>query len=437
MKTTLIIFSLFLSSFIVSAQSINKQKLDSLFILLEENEQTMGSIHISKEGKSIYSHSIGFSSLEDRLEADNNTRYRIGSITKIFTATLIFQLIDEGKITLDTPLEHFYPEIPKSGKISVGSLLNHSSGIYNITNSKGFDPRAIKTHEEIVATIAAFESVFEPDTKSEYSNSNYILLGYIIEKIEQKTFAEVLKQRITDKLLLKSTYYGGPIDATKNEAYSYHFNGGWEKSSETNMDIPHAAGAIVSTAAELTTFITALFNKELISEESLSKMTSQRFDMGFGIGGIDQGGKQMYGHSGGIDGFSSLLIYVPEDQLAIAFIANGNQFPLMAIVRNALMASNDMQFDLPSFEVFEPSSADLEKYIGTYVSSDLPFKLTFTQENGQLLGAPTGQEPAVFIPVKKHHFKLVQAGITVSFNREEKSLNFSKGGKELLFKKEE
>ncbi|MBK6265661.1 beta-lactamase family protein [Marivirga sp. S37H4] len=437
MQNILLICSFLLCAFSLTAQSINKQKLDSLFVLLENNEQTMGSIHISREGKSIYSRSIGYSSVEDNSEADQNTRYRIGSITKIYTATLIFQLIEEGKMDLDTPLENFFPEIPNANKISIGSLLNHSSGIYNITKSEGFDPQAVKTHEELVKTIAAFEPVFEPDTKSEYSNSNYILLGYIIEEIEQKPYAEVLKERITDKLELKSTYYGGSIDTTKNEAYSYHFNEGWEKSSETNMDLPHGAGAIVSTPAELTTFITALFNKQLISEESLSKMTKQRHGMGFGIGGTNQGGKQMYGHDGGIDGFSSLLIYVPEDQLAIAFMANGNQYPLMAIVRSALMASNDMPFDLPSFEVFELNEDDLEKYTGIYACSEIPLKLTFTQEDGQLLGAPTGQEPAILKPIKEHQFQLVQAGVTISFNLVDNSLQFTQGGKELLFKKEE
>ncbi len=437
MRNILLICSFLLCTFSLTAQSINKQKLDSLFILLENNEQTMGSIHVSREAESIYSNSIGYRSVEDNSEADQNTRYRIGSITKIYTATLIFQLIEEGKIKLETPLEEFFPEIPNACIISIGSLLNHSSGIYNITNSKGFDPQAEKTHAEIVSTIAAFESVFEPDTKSEYSNSNYILLGYIIEEIEQKSYAEVLKERIAEKLELKSTYYGGPIDSAKSEAFSYHFNDGWEKASETNMDLPHGAGAIVSTAAETTSFVTALFNNQLISEESLAKMTNQRHGMGFGIGGTNQGGKQMYGHDGGIDGFSSLLIFVPEDQLAITFLANGNRYALMAIVRSALMASNGMPFDLPSFEVFELNADDVEKYTGVYSCSEMSFKLTFTQENGQLLGAPTGQEPAILKPIKEHQFQLVQAGVTINFKLEDNSLYFTQGGKELLFKKEE
>lgn len=349
MKYYSFVLSFLLLPLLLSAQSINKEKLDSLFLILENNNQTMASIHVTKNGASIYSNSTGYSSVEDKIEANQNTRYRIGSITKVYTATIIFQMVDEGKITLETSLKEFYPEIPNAKKISIGRLLNHSSGIYNITTSKDFDPQAAKTQMEIVSKIAGFTPNFEPDTKSEYSNSNYILLGYIAEKIDQKPYAEILIDRISEKLDLSSTYYGGPIDPERNEAYSYIYKQTWERSRETNLNLPHGAGAIVSTPEELTIFINSLFTKQLISKESLAQMITQNNNTGFGIAGYNLDGLQIYGHDGGIDGFSSLLIYIPQFQLSIAFTSNGNRYPMMEIVRSALMASNNLPFDLPSF----------------------------------------------------------------------------------------
>lgn len=203
------------------------------------------------------------------------------------------------------------------------------------------------------------------------------------------------------------------------------------------MSLPHGAGAVVSTPKDLAVFIHALFNRQLLSEESFTKMTNQKHSMGFGLSRIEEGNKVLYGHDGAIDGFSSLLLYVPEDQLAIAFTANGNQYPDIAIVRSALMASYNKPFELPAFEEVEVDVEELEKYTGTYASPDAPMTLTFTHKDGNLLGAPTGQAPTELKAVKEHQFNLEQAGITLDFVPEENSLNFSQGGNKLLFKKKE
>lgn len=425
------------SAFLTNAQIINKEKLDSVFSLLEAKQQTMGTIHILKNGKPLYSKSIGYSSVEDNKRADSNTRYRVGSITKVFTATLIFQLIEEGKISLNTPLKDFFPEIPNAAKVTIGNLLNHSSGLYSVTDSKDFNPYQEKTPQEMLATIAGFKPVFEPDSKSEYSNTNYILLGYILEQVEGKPYSAILKKRIADKLDLKDTYYGGPIGNKKNEAQSYEFTDTWELSNATNMSLPHGAGAVVSTPKDLAIFIHALFHGKLLPEESVAKMTNQKHGMGFGLSRIEDNNKVLYGHDGAIDGFRSFLIYVPEDQLAIALTANGTRYPALAILKSALMASYNKPFPMPTFEEIEVCSEELEKYTGVYASPDAPMTLTFTHKDGKLLGAPTGQAPTVLKAVKEHQFKLEQAGITLDFIPEENSLNFSQGGNKLRFKKKE
>ena len=436
MKRFFLLTVCFLSVILVNAQTVNKVKLDSLFSLLDEKQQTMGTILILKEGNSIYSNSIGYSSIEKNIKAGSNTRYRIGSVTKVFTATLLFQLLDEGKISLETPLAHYFPQIPNAEKISIANLLNHSSGLFNITNSKAFNPYEAKSHNQMLASIAEFEPVFEPGTRAEYSNTNYILLGYILEQVEGDSYAAILKKRITNKLNLKGTYYGGRIKTENKEAQSYYFKESWELSQATDLSLPHGAGAVVSTSKDMATFIYALFNKQLISEKSFAKMISQKNNTGFGISLINENGKILYGHNGAIDGFSSLLIYEPEDKLAIAFAANGNRYPDLSIVRHALMAAYDKPFEMPAFDEIEVNAEELEKYTGIYASPDAPMTLTFICRDGKLYGAPTGQEPAELKATKEHQFKLEQAGITLDFLPEEGGLNFSQGGNSLLFKKQ-
>lgn len=436
MKTLILISSLVFSSHLLNAQTINKEALDKLFTVLDTNQQTMGTIHISKAGKELYSNSIGYGFVEEEVKANSNTRYRIGSLTKIFTATLIFQLIDAGKVDIQTKLGDFYPEIPNAEQITIGSLLNHSSGIFNLTQHKELNPYKAKTKSEILDMMAKLSPVFAPDSKSEYSNSNYILLGYILEKLYANSYSEIVKQKITNKLKLKDTYYGGFINVKNKEAYSYHFNEKWEKAKETDMSLPHGAGALVSTPQELATFITALFNNQLISERSLVQMMSKKNNMGFGLDRIDEGNKILCGHNGVIDGFSSILIFVPEEKLAIAYTANGGQYSTMEIVRAALKAYYNEPYELPVFSEIEITQEELNQYVGLYSSPNAPLTLTFIQKDGKLFGAPTGETPTLLKATKKHQFKLERAGITLDFIPEENSLEFTQGEGKMLFKKE-
>src|SRR5690606_23391820 len=170
-------FAWFLST-LTKAQEVNTEKLDSLFTILEDNNKTMGSAVVSKEGKTIYSNSIGYAYFKDSIKNSAKTKYRIGSITKMFTATLIFRLVDAGTINLDDKLSEFFPEIPNSEKITIANLLNHTSGLFSINAAEDFNPYLAQTHEQMVNKMASFKPVFIPNTKVEYSNTNFILLGY-------------------------------------------------------------------------------------------------------------------------------------------------------------------------------------------------------------------------------------------------------------------
>ncbi len=176
-----------LLSCLTSFAQLNSKKLDSLFESLDENNKWMGSIAISLNGLPIYSKAIGFADLETKKKSTTLSKYRIGSISKTFTATLIFQAIEEKRLSLEDKLVKYFPTVENADKITISNLLNHRSGIYNFINSPDYRNyyTTKKSASEMVELISSYPSDFEPGTKFSYSNSNYVLLGYILEKIYQ------------------------------------------------------------------------------------------------------------------------------------------------------------------------------------------------------------------------------------------------------------
>ena len=244
MKRIIVLF-LFASAFCFS-QEENYKQLDDLFDLLSSKNKAMGSFAIRKEGKLVYNKTIGYQYKTDKEEklATSASKYRIGSITKTFTATLIFQLVDEKQLRLEDKLSMYFPEIPNAKKITITHLLTHSSGLFNITEEKDFTQWMLQpsTHKQMLDRIKSHEVLFQPGEKKSYSNTNFILLGYILEKIEKKSYKTLLKERITDKLNLKNTYYGGAIVTNKGECQSYYYKKKeLKQATETDMSNPGGA----------------------------------------------------------------------------------------------------------------------------------------------------------------------------------------------------
>jgi CubicO group peptidase (beta-lactamase class C family) len=224
-------------------QTLDKAKLDQFFNRLAEKNKAMGSLTVAKDGKVLYSRAIGYSHMNgtEKKPASMVTRYRIGSTTKIFTAALVFQLIEEGKLKLTDTLDKFFPQIPNASKITLAQMLAHRSGIHDLVRVPEFRSWKTKpkTKDEVVAFIAKGAPDFEPDAKFSYSNSGYVLLGYIVEKSTGKPYQQTLKERMTSKIGLKDTYLGtGSTDTGKNESFSYKYVGDWKHEPETHPSIP-------------------------------------------------------------------------------------------------------------------------------------------------------------------------------------------------------
>jgi CubicO group peptidase (beta-lactamase class C family) len=349
MKIKILITTLLigLSFGVVLAQNFNKPKLDSLMDILAEKNQAMGSLVISKNGVVVYSRAIGYSDISgnEKLTATNQTKYRIGSITKIFTATMIFQLIEDGKLSLTTTVDKYFPQLPNASKITISNLLNHRSGLHNFTDDKEYKTWETqpKTRDEMLAIITKGGVDFQPNEKFSYSNSGYVVLGYIIEKVSKQSYSKYLSNRITSKIGLSHTYVGTKTDTKNDESFSYEFSDNWEQSVETDMSIPGGAGAIVSTPSDLTKFIESLFALKLVSHNSLEQMKTLTEGYGMGMFQIPFYEKQAYGHNGGIDDFESNLAYFPEDNLALAYCTNGQVYPM----NNILIGILSIYFDKP------------------------------------------------------------------------------------------
>jgi CubicO group peptidase (beta-lactamase class C family) len=439
-KAIAIVFFLLTSAYASIAQNLNKPKLDSLFAALESHNKNMGSLALSVNGDIVYQKAIGslYINGNDKTPSNPGTKYRIGSISKMFTACMIFQLVEEGKLSLSAPLSTWYPTLPNASKITIGNMLDHRSGLYNFTNDSAYRHYMAQpqTEAQMIARFEKQKPAFEPDTKAEYSNTNFYLLGHVVEKVTQKTYAENLAQRITSKLGLKNTYYGGKTNTRNNEAFSYAFDEAWVQVPETDMSIPGGAGAILSTPTDLVKFIEALFAGKLISKEHLAMMTTMKDHYGMAMFEIPFNDKKGYGHNGGIDGFTSILAYFPDDKLAIAYCANGGSFSTNQVGIDVLSIYFNKPLTIPDFKTIAVKTEDLDKYLGMYSSTQMPLKITVTKDKTTLVAQATGQPPVQLDALGSDKFSFESAGIILEFEPAKNQFTLKQAGQTFLFTKD-
>ena len=414
--------------------------MDSLFDALGANNKAMISIAISQNGSPVYSRTTGYSRIEgaSKTAATEQTRYRIGSITKVFTGVMIFQLIEEGKIGLTTSLAKFFPGMPNADKITIAHMLNHSSGLHNFTSDSTYLAVLDKktSQAELLAKFKNAKPVFEPGAKHEYSNTNYVLLGYILEKLDKTNYAEALKRRITGKIGLANTYYGDGIHPEKKEADSYFWKDGWQPATETHMSIPGGAGALVSTPSDLVRFMEALFSGKLVSEQSLAQMQKTEGAFGMALFSYPFNDKTAYGHNGGIDGFQSQATYFPREKVAIAYAANGVNTQLNPVMIGVLSILFNVPYTIPSFKTAELKSEDLDKLTGLYSSAQLPLKITISRKDGALVAQATGQAAFTLEARSPSEFRFDPAGIILIFDAAKDEMLLKQGGQDFHFKRE-
>lgn len=433
-----LIFCFVIISSLASAQIFDKARLDKYFETLELEDKFMGNVAISKDGQLLYTKQLGFRDVEAGTKPDIATKYRIGSISKTFTTVLIFQAIEEKKLKLTDYLSIYLPGVPNAAKITIEMLLRHRSGIHNYTDAADFLQwnTLPKSEQALTDLIIKGGSDFEPNSKAEYSNSNFVLLSFVLQKVYKKSYSNLLNERIVAPLHLTNTRYGGKINPSDNESYSYTFSGNWIKETETDMSLPVGAGAIISSAVDLNTFASALFSGKLISEKSLEQMKTIQDGFGMGLFQMPFHDKKGFGHNGGIDGFRSALSYFPDDKVGIAILSNGSNYENNAIAIAMLSAVYNKPYDIPDFRVFPVSSDELDLYAGEYSSMEIPLKINVTRSGNTLTAQATGQSAFELQATAKGQFAFTQAGIVMEFNPDSKTMILKQGGKVFNFSKQ-
>jgi len=445
MKHLLSLFILLAPLSGIAQSSFQKQKLDDYLSLLEEHNKAIVSVAISKGNELIYENGNGYLSASKSSRIKPSTKFKIGSITKTFTATIIFQLIDEGKLNVETKLSAYYPDFTNSEKITIAQLLGHRSGIHNFTADPDFPSYADSfiSKEKLLAIMERMPSDFEPGSKTAYSNSAYVMLGFIIEKITGKTYTQNLESRIITKLKLTHTSYGDKIEEEKNEAKSMIFqDGSWvDYPLEWDMSTPFSAGAIVSNPSDLNKFMNALFNGQLVSEKSLTKMKEVQNGLGHGVFSVPFYDKVAFGHNGKIDNFNTGSYYFAEDDVNVTLLTSGLSLQFNDLLIGILSMTFGKPFDFPEFNqtVIEFDAKLLPLYEGTFSSTQIPLKITLKENEGSLSAQATGQSAFPLTPFNEYEFRFEQGGIVFQFAKKDGKVDYTtfdllQGGQKFTFK---
>lgn len=287
-----------------------------------------------KDGKTVFRKAYGMANLELGVPLAPDSVFRLGSITKQFTAVAVLMLAEEGKLSLTDPITKFLPDYPTHGHvITVEHLLNHTSGIRSYTGIPGYMSSRIRadlTTQELVDAFKSEPMDFAPGERWQYNNSGYVLLGAVIEKASGKKYGEFVAERIFKPLGMKATSYGddGPVLPKRASGYS---RDGEEvvNARYLSMTQPHAAGALVSTVDDLAAWDAALYTERLVKKASLEKAWTPavtrdgkptRYGFGWAVSTLR--GSPAIEHGGGIFGFSTYGIRLPDEKVYVAVLAN-------------------------------------------------------------------------------------------------------------------
>lgn len=426
------------SSFAFSQNNV-REKLSNYFDSLHVHHKVMGSFAFADNDQTSFIKVVGFSDVEKLQKANMNTQYRVGSISKTFTAVLVMKAVEDKKLAISTKLSQFFPEIENAEKITIENLLQHRTGIHNLTDEAEYLQynTQTKTEKDLVGIIKKYKIDFNPGIKFEYSNSNYILLGFILEKVYKKSYAELIKDKIAKPLKLTLTEVGGKIDASKNQAKSYTYrNGTYHLSTETDMSIPGGAGNIISTPTELLKFILGLEHGKLITKESLKQMKNFSDNYGYGLVKVPFNQYSGYGHNGGIDEFKSFLYYFPDLKVAVGSLTNQSDYDNNQIAINMLKIASGQDFQIPNFKSFAVSEVELQQFVGIYSAANIPVKFDIFIKDKTLMAQATGQSAFPLEATSKNSFKFDMAGIVVNFDPSKKQFTIIQGGIETIFTKE-
>lgn len=338
----------------------------------EEKGYLWGNLIVIDKGEIVVEKSYGLASVESTVKNNSKTRFQIGSLTKAFTAMLIFVLSQEKKLDINESIDKYIKDFPNSNKITIYHCLTCSSGIPNFTSFDNFWEETMRmtwTLEEMIDSFKYKERAFEPGTRFSYSSSDYLILTKIIEAVTQSSYEEALKKYLLEPLGMKDTGCGNERDISKNLADSYSY---WEteiKTPKTNMSFPLGAYGIFSTTRDLLIWAEAIKTNKLIDEMLKKKMFQpfhETYACGWDISEIS--GSTCYQHFGDIDGFVSSIKHFAKENFTVIFLSNLEVIPVTEITTQIAKIRLGEQFMIPTEIEVQSKRESIERIIGKYVS---------------------------------------------------------------------
>lgn len=384
----------------------------------------MGTVLVVEGDRVLLDKGYGMADLEWGNANAPDVKFRLGSLTKQFTAALVLLLQQDGKLNIDDPVGKYLPDTPKTWeKITLAELLGHTSGIPSFTDLKEFGVWRMSPHttEEELAFFKDKPLDFEPGSKFAYSNSNFEVLGAVIEKVSGKKYGDLLKERIFDPLGMKDTDLDTDELILPKRAQGYmpgpH---GLVLARSESMTVPWAAGSIYSTTGDLLKWEQGLFGGKVLNADSLKRMTTPgKGDYGLGVFISKKGGVTVVDHGGGIEGFSTNLAYAPEKKIAVVVLSNVNGAAPGEMGGQLMDVVLGIPVTLASEHKAVPiAKEELAKFIGVYDLAPT-FSITFAIAGDALTGQGTGQPalPLMYLGIKDRHprFFATQAAAEFEF----------------------
>ena len=406
-----------------AAQDVSR--IDQLVQSFVPSGKFMGSVLIARGNELVFNKGYGSANLEWNIPNSPSTKFRLGSLTKQFTAASILLLEERGKLRVDDPVKKHLSDAPAAwDTITIFNLLTHTSGIPNFTGFPEY--RSLEpfpsTTEKIVARFRDKPLDFQPGEKWSYSNSGYVLLGYLIERITGGSYEQFVQENIFAPLAMKDSGYDSNSAVIRNRAAGYAPGpNGPANAGFVHMSIPHAAGALYSTTEDLLRWQQGLFGGKLLTAASVQKMTTPfRNDYAFGLIVNTANGHKVISHNGGIEGFNTYLAYYPDDKLTVVVLANLNG-PVpdeMGPKLGALAHGETAQLTSERKEI-AVSREILARYVGTYEL--VPgVNLMMTLDGNQLMTQLSGQQKFPIFAESETRFFLKVVDAQLEFGKDEK-----------------
>jgi CubicO group peptidase (beta-lactamase class C family) len=384
-----------------------------------------GTVLVTKDGQTLFGRGYGFANAEHQVPNTTRTKFRLGSITKQFTAMAILILQEQGKLKVEDPVGKLIDNAPKAWDgVTIHHLLTHTGGVPSYTDDPEYRKKMMMP-ETVTSMIARFREKpldFQPGARFHYSNSGYFLLGAIIDKLSGKSYEAFLKEAIFDPLGMKDTGYDHAATLLPGRAAGYSLAGEGLKNAEyLDMTQPYAAGSLYSTVEDLARWDRALCEGKLISKESYAKMyTPLKNDYAYGWVVTTTKGRKAIQHGGGINGFSTEILRYPDQKLCVVVLCNVVPTNPGRVAHDLAALALGEPYELPRpRKVAKVDPKIYDAYVGRY-QLEPNVIMTFTREGDRLMTQLTKQPPFEVFPESETTFFLKVVDATLTFVKDDK-----------------